>query len=40
MSFGVSGLVNTVLIISAVLFGLAIILIHNKYEKNIMANSA
>ena len=34
LSFGVSGLVSTVLIISAVLFGLAIILIHNKFETN------
>jgi hypothetical protein len=34
MSFVVSGLISTVLIVSAVLFGLAIIVIHNKYEKN------
>lgn len=34
MSFGVSGLISTILIISAVMFGLAIIVIHNKYEKN------
>jgi len=34
MSFGVSGLVSTILIVVAVLFGLAIITIHNKYEKN------
>ena len=34
MSFGVSGLINTVLIVVAVLFGLAIFTIHNKYEKN------
>lgn len=34
MSFGSSGLTSTVLIVSAVLFGLAIIFIHNKYEKN------
>ena len=34
MSFGVSGLVSTVLIVAAVLFGLAIITIHNKYEEN------
>jgi hypothetical protein len=33
LSFGVSGLISTVLIVLAVLFGLAIILIHNKYEK-------
>lgn len=34
MSFGVSGLISTVLIVVAVLFGLAIIIIHNKYENN------
>lgn len=34
MSFGVSGLISTILIVAAVLFGLAIIVIHNKYEKN------
>ena len=33
MSFGVSGLINTILILVAVLFGLAILTIHNKYEK-------
>jgi len=37
MSFGVSGLISTILIVSAVLFGLAIISIHNKYEKNTLA---
>lgn len=37
MSFGVSGLISTILIVSAVLFGLAIISIHNKYEKNTFA---
>jgi hypothetical protein len=34
MSFGVSGLISTILIVVAVLFGLAIIAIHNKYEKS------
>ena len=34
MSFGVSGLISTILIVVAVLFGLAIVTIHNKYEKN------
>jgi len=34
MSFGVSGLISTILIVAAVLFGLAIIVIHNKYQKN------
>ena len=36
LSFGASGLVSTVLIVSAVLFGLIIILIHNQYEKNML----
>jgi hypothetical protein len=39
MSFGVSGLVNVVLIVVAVLFGLLIIIIHNKYEKDILSTS-
>jgi len=39
MSFGVSGLISTILIIAAVLFGLAIISIHNKYEKNTLPGS-
>ena len=39
MSFGVSGLINTILIVLAVLFGLAIITIHNKYEKNTLPNN-
>jgi hypothetical protein len=39
MSFGVSGLINTILIVAAVLFGLAIIIIHNKYEKNSLPNN-
>jgi len=38
MSFGVSGFISTVLIVVAVLFGLAIITIHNKYETNTLAN--
>ncbi len=33
MSFGVSGLVSTILIVVAVIFGLAILNIHNKYER-------
>lgn len=36
MSFGVSGLISTILVVVAVLFGLAIITTHNKYEKNIL----
>tara|TARA_R110002072_G_scaffold261507_1_gene420301 strand:+ start:620 stop:1507 length:888 start_codon:yes stop_codon:yes gene_type:complete len=39
MSFGVSGLISTILIVTAVLFGLAIILIHNNYEKNTLSNT-
>jgi len=38
MSFGVNGLISTILIVVAVLFGLAIITIHNKYEKNNLPN--
>lgn len=34
MSFGVKGLISTILVLVAVLFGLAIISIHNKFEKN------
>lgn len=34
MSFGTSGLISNILIISAVVYGLIIILIHNEYEKN------
>jgi hypothetical protein len=39
MSFGVSGLISTILIVVAVLFGLAIIKIHNSYEKNTLPNN-
>lgn len=35
LSFSVSGLLNTVLIVSAIIFGLLILLIHNKFEKHI-----
>lgn len=34
LSFSVDGIINTVLIITAVLFGLFILIIHNQYEKN------
>jgi len=37
MSFSVNGLISTILIVVAVLFGLAIIKIHNSYEKNELA---
>jgi len=39
LSFGVSGLISTILIVVAVLFGLAIIIIHNKYEKITLPNT-
>lgn len=39
MSFGVSGLTSTILIVAAILFGLAIMVIHNKYEKNTLPNT-
>jgi len=39
MSFGVDGLISTVLIVTAVLFGLAIITIHNRYEKSDVDNA-
>lgn len=35
LSFSVSGLLNTVLIVSAIIFGLIILIIHNKFEKHI-----
>jgi hypothetical protein len=35
MSFGTSGFISTILIVLAVVFGLAILSVHNKYEKNI-----
>ena len=35
ISFSVSGLINTVLIVSAVLFGLLMLIIHNKFEKQL-----
>jgi hypothetical protein len=39
LSFSVEGLVNIVLIVFAVTFGLLILTIHNKYEKNTMLNN-
>lgn len=35
LSFSVSGLLNTTLIISAIVFGLLILIIHNKFEKEL-----
>ena len=35
ISFSVSGIINTLLIVSAVLFGLLMLIIHNKFEKEL-----
>lgn len=35
ISFSVSGIINNLLIISAILFGLSILFIHNKFEKKL-----
>ncbi len=40
MSFAVTGFISTILIVVAVLFGLAIIAIHNKYEENPLPSSS
>lgn len=40
LSFSVDGLVNTILIVFAVLFGLAILAIHNTYERNFETKEA
>ena len=37
LSFSVDGLVNTLLIVSAICFGLLILLIHNQFEKDLKA---
>ena len=34
ISFSVDGIINNILIVSAILFGLSILFIHNKFEKN------
>lgn len=39
ISFSTDGLVNTVLIVSAITFGLVILTIHNQYEKRIPPNN-
>jgi NADH:ubiquinone oxidoreductase subunit 6 (subunit J) len=39
MSFGVSGLISIILIVVGVLFGLLIIIIHNKYERDTLQNN-
>jgi hypothetical protein len=35
ISFSVSGIINDILIVSAILFGLSILFIHNKFEKKL-----
>ncbi len=40
LSFSVTGLLNTLLIISAIIFGLLILIIHNKFEKQIALNES
>jgi hypothetical protein len=35
ISFSVTGLLNTVLIVAAIVFGLLILLIHNRFEKHL-----
>jgi hypothetical protein len=37
ISFSVSGIINNLLIVSAILFGLSIFFIHNKFEKQLAA---
>ena len=39
LSFGVDGLLNFALILTAVLFGVIILAMHNQYERQIMGNS-
>jgi hypothetical protein len=39
ISFSVSGLINTALIVSAILFGLLMLFIHNKFEKQLAKES-
>jgi hypothetical protein len=36
ISFSVSGIINNLLIVSAILFGLSILFIHNKFEKKLV----
>jgi hypothetical protein len=35
ISFSVSGIINNILIVSAIIFGLSILFIHNKFEKKL-----
>ncbi len=38
ISFSVTGIINNVLIVAAILFGLLILIIHNKFEKQLALN--
>ena len=38
LSFTVEGVMNNILVITAVIFGLLIIVIHNKFERKIQVN--
>jgi hypothetical protein len=40
ISFSVTGLLNTILIVSAIIFGLLILVIHNKFEEHIESEKA
>ena len=35
LSFSVTGLLNTILIVTAIVFGLLVLIIHNLFENNI-----
>ena len=39
LSFSVSGIINNILIVSAILFGLSMLFIHNKFEKKLAEES-
>jgi hypothetical protein len=36
ISFSVEGIINNILIVSAILFGLSMLFIHNKFEKKLV----
>jgi hypothetical protein len=38
ISFSVSGIISTALIITAILFGLLVLVIHNKFEKQLASD--
>jgi len=37
ISFSVSGIISTILIVTAILFGLLVLIIHNKFEKQLLS---